>query len=259
MNRKKSNRKSTAKKDRASTPDPVASSRPVSAGSENPVQRPAAIQVPARGPSPAVRACLSGWLLFHLLAITVSFTSVVEPSAIHAQLSKLVHPYLRPTHFAADDRPVYLAHGDASEQPHRLQVTTASPADFDSIDSIDTVSWRTVGPNRNAGLAVSDRVARWLSTAAMLAENDQPSLVAELLLPIIEDDMAVTAIRIVRLPTDLSDIDAEAESPYVARVIRSGDLVSLVQLNPARLSSPAVSSRAETSDQQDLDPEGSGP
>ncbi len=199
-------------------------------------------------------ACQFGWL-FHLFAVTVSFTSVVEPSTIHAGLSTFVHPYLRAANFAADDRPVYLAHGNASEQPHRLQVTTAAVAD---IDSIDTVSWQTVGPNQYAGLAVSDRVARWLSTAAMLAENDQPSLVAELLLPIVEKNIAVTTIRIVRLPTDLSDIDAEAESPYVARVIRTGDLVSLVQLNPVRLSSQAVSSRAETSVQKDPEPGASG-
>jgi hypothetical protein len=178
-----------------------------------------------------------------LIAILISFTSVVEPSGIHSRLSSLVHPYLRPAHFSADDRPVYLAHGDPSEQPHRLQTTTASITD---IESFDTDQWRTVEPAGRAalssypGLAVSDRSARWLTTAAMLADNEQPSLVAELLLPIARQNPNVTAIRIVRLPTDLSDINASAESPYVARVVRSGDLISLVQLQPARLSSQAI-------------------
>jgi hypothetical protein len=178
-----------------------------------------------------------------LLAITISFTSVVEPSGIHSRLSALVHPYLRPAHFAADDRPVYLAHGNPSEQPHRLQTTTASITD---IESLGDDQWRTFEPAGEAassaypGLAVSDRRARWLTTAAMLADNEQPSLVAELLLPIVRQNPKLTAIRIVRLPTDLSDINTEEESPYVARVVRSGDLVSLVQLQPVRLNSQVI-------------------
>lgn len=242
MNRKKSKRKPSAKDDRHSAPQAATSAKPASAGSPDPVES------PATGPTPAMQNCLSVWLLFHLFAILVSFTSVVEPSTIQARLASVVHPYLQAFHFAADDRPVYLAHGDSSEQPHRLQVTTSSLTD---IDAVNTVSWQTVGPDHYAGLAVSDRVARWLSTAATLAENDQPSLVAELLLPIVEDDSAVSAIRIVRWPTDLNDINAEAESAYVARVIRNGGLVSLVQLNPARLSSQAVSDRLKTPTQED--------
>jgi hypothetical protein len=186
---------------------------------------------------PTMRTWLSLWVSVHLLAILVSFTGVVEPSTIHARLSELAHPYLRPTHFAADDRPVYLAYGDSFEQPHRLQVTTSIVTD---IASVDALRWQAVGPDGGPGLAVSDRVARWLSTAAMLAENEQPGLVAELLLPVAQHDPRIRAIRIVRFPTDLSDINEEAESPYVARVVRDGDFVSLVQLRPARLSSQAL-------------------
>ena len=91
---------------------------------------------------------------------------------------------------------------------------------------------------------MSDRVARWLSTAATLAENEQPGMVAELLMPIAQLHPNVKAIRIVRLPTDLNDINAETESPYVARVIRRDDRVSLVQLKPARLSSQAIQTQA---------------
>ena len=191
------------------------------------------------GPQPTVtlRRVLSFWLCFHLFAILVSFTSVVEPSAIHARLATLFHPYLRPAHFSADDRPVYLAYGEMSERPHVLQVSTQLQSDLGSVDSNE---WQQVGPERYPGLAVSDRIARWLSTAAMLSENDQPGLVAELLLPVVQRNPDVNAIRIVRLLTDLDDVNAEPESVYVANVVRSAESVSLVQLNAARLSSQVI-------------------
>ena len=71
----------------------------------------------------------------------------------------------------------------------------------------------------------------------MLSENDQPCMVADLLLPIAESDPKIQAIRIVRYPTDLSDVTAEVEAPYVARVIREGGAIALVQLKERRVSS----------------------
>jgi hypothetical protein len=191
-------------------------------------------------PSPVVRWALTFWVVFHLTALVVSYTGVVEPSSLHARLMTVIHPYIRPTHFAADDRPVYLTHGGSDEQPHRIQVTTRPVAD---INSAGESQWVTVGPGEGGGFAstpgfaVSDRVARWLATAAMLSENDQPSMVADLLLPIAESDPKIQAIRIVRYPTDLSDVTAEVEAPYVARVIREGGAIALVQLKERRLSS----------------------
>jgi hypothetical protein len=193
-----------------------------------------------------VRVGLSIWVTFHLAAIWISFTRVVEPSTLHSRLSELVHPYLRPAHFSADDRPVYLAHGNSDEQPHLLQVTAAPVTD---ARSADRYRWETVGPDRYAGLAVSDRVARWLSTAAMLAENEESGLVAELLLPIIESEESVNAVRIVRLPTGLSDVNEEAESMYLARVRRTGDVVSLIQLSPDRLSARVVPGQGDSADE----------
>lgn len=191
-------------------------------------------------PSPVVRWLLSFWVVFHLAALVISYTGVVEPSSLHARLMTLIHPYVRPTHFAADDRPVYLTHGGSDEQPHRIQVTTRPVTESDAAGE---KHWLTVGPAEDGGLAstpglaVSDRVARWLATAAMLSENDQPSMVADLLLPIAKSDPKIQAIRIVRYPTDLSDVTAEVEAPYVARVIRDGEATSLVQLKERRLSS----------------------
>jgi hypothetical protein len=197
-------------------------------------------------PAARVRVALSLWLVFHLAALAISFTSVVEPSTLHARLAQLVHPYLRPLHFAADDRPVYLAQGDAGERPHRLQVTRDVVTD---IAAVDRYRWQTVGPDASPGLAVSDRLSRWLTTAAMLAENEQPSLVAEMLLPFVQGDPTIHSVRIVRLLTELSDVNEQASSPYVARVIRDGDLITLVKLNPPRLSSHVVAGPQESDDE----------
>jgi hypothetical protein len=191
------------------------------------------------GPSTTVRTWLSIWVVVHLMAITVSFTAVVQPSSLHQRLSEVLQPYLRPTHFSADDRPVYLTHGDTDDQPHRIEVTT------DRVTGVATsgsLKWRVIGPAQRGGfvstpgLAVSDRVARWLSTAAMLAENDQPSLVADLLLPVVTNESSIQGVRIVRYPTDLNDINSGVTVPYLARVVRDQDRVSLVQLKESRLS-----------------------
>jgi hypothetical protein len=90
------------------------------------------------------------------------------------------------------------------------------------------------------GLAVSDRVARWLSTSATLAENEQSGVVADLMYPIAQSFPDANAIRIVRYPTDLDDINAKETSPYVARLVRTDGSIELIHLRPKRLSSQAV-------------------
>ena len=198
-----------------------------------------------RLPSVTARTWLSIWVCVHLLALALSFTSVVEPSSLQANLSGMFFPYLRITHFAADDRPVYLAHGTSEEQPHRLQITSDP---LSAVSQVSDCQWRTVGAGDYAaaesspGMAVSDRVARFLSTAATLAGNDQPGVVAELLLPIAQQFPEAKAMRIVRFPTELSDVNATEESPYVAGIVRSGDAVALIQLKAERLSSQPVAS-----------------
>lgn len=201
--------------------------------------------VVCEGPSTTVKTWLSIWVAVHLMAITVSFTAVVEPSSLHQRLSEVLQPYLRPSHFSADDRPVYLTYGDADDQPHRIEVTTDRVT---GVANSDDLAWRLVGPAETSGfastpgLAVSDRVARWLSTVAMLAENDQPSLVADLLLPVVAKQRSIQGVRIVRYPTDLNDIHVGVTVPYLARVVREQSKVSLVQLKESRLSAqPRVS------------------
>jgi len=180
----------------------------------------------ARSPGPLTRWLLSLFLLFHFVAAAVSFFSAIEPSRTQLRLLDLARPYLIATRFGIGDRPIYLAHGDPSEQPLRLQVSReASPGRGD---------WRTVRPPGKPGLASGDRYGRWLSTAAMLAEGDQPGLVAELLVPAVNSDDAINAVRIVRLPTQLTTVlDESQPPPYEGRVIRNGKTVLLIH-TPAK-------------------------
>ena len=200
------------------------------------------------GPSETVKTCLSIGVAVHLMALAISFTAVVEPSSVQQRLSEILQPYLRPTHFSADDRPVYLTHGDSADQPHRIEVTTQRVT---GVEASGDVKWQVIGPAEQGGFAsipgfaVSDRVGRWLSTAAMLAENDQPSLIADLILPLVANRSSVQGVRIVRYPTDLNDVNVGVSVPYLARVVRANDGVSLVQLREKRLSAqPRFSSSA---------------
>jgi hypothetical protein len=69
-----------------------------------------------------------------------------------------------------------------------------------------------------------------------LAETDQVGLTATLLLPLVESDPTIDAIRVVRLPTELTTAAQDAQRPvYAARVVRESDGVELVALEPRRL------------------------
>lgn len=197
-------------------------------------------------PTSGIRSLLSIWIPIHLFALLVSYTSVVEPSGLQRQMGQLLQPYLRLPHFGADDRPVYLTHGEPLEQAHRLQVTSSSKDPRTLRDE----DWRTVRLTGRVtpGLAASDRIARYLSTVALLSGNEQPSLVAELLMPIAAQKTEVTAIRVIRLPTDLTEINTGITTVYEARVVRRGDQVSLVQLREQRLSSEAQALTSTPSD-----------
>lgn len=194
-------------------------------------------------PSASIRFLLSLAVALHLFAITASFLSVTAPSETQDRWLRFVQPYLQATHFGLDDRPIYLADGAASEQPLRLQVSaTASPVGPQDWRIIDSPGW--------PGLPADDRMHRWLATAAMLAESEQPSLVAELLLPVAVHDESIKAIRIRRLPRASGPGIVDGESlPYTARVVRSGDRVSLVQLQPSRLNATAVEAAPEGDDE----------
>ncbi len=192
-------------------------------------------------PRPGLRlkVALSLWLLFHFFALAISYTGVVEPSETQSRIMEALQFYVGPTQFSADGRPVYLARGVATEQPHRLQTSEVPPQSDPELFGlpIDDRKWKTILPPGPAGLGGNDRYGRWLSTAATLATNEQPSLVAELLLPTVMGDPSIQAVRIVRLPTELTTMaDDASPPPYAAYVARKNDSVSFVQVLEPRLS-----------------------
>ncbi len=209
---------------------------------EKAVEVPSAAEEVADGrsvPGPRLKRLLSVWLLFHLLVVGLSLTATVDPSETQSRVLESVQFYITPTHFSADGLPVYLAWGGASEQPHRLQTSNLKPSAAPGLFSlpIDDSRWTTVPPTGPTGGLQNDRYTRWLSTVATLAENEQPSLAAELLLPAVSVDSSIQAIRIVRLPTELTTIaDDQAPPPYSAAVARKNNRVSLVQISEPRLS-----------------------
>lgn len=185
-------------------------------------------------PSRRARLLIGGLVGLHLVALTVSYAAIIEPSSTHSSLLGLLTPYLRATHFAADGRRFYLAHATPDEQPHRLQV--ASKNDYASFEVDPRTEWSTVDPAGIAGAARHDRYTRWMTLIAMLAESERPSLAATLLLPLVEDEPQVDAVRIVRLPTQLTTVADDSRGPvFLARVVRSGDSVKLISIKAKRL------------------------
>ncbi|MEM6473612.1 MAG: hypothetical protein AAF802_28900, partial [Planctomycetota bacterium] len=182
-------------------------------------------------PSVGIRIVLLVAVAAHLIALTASFLALVEPSQTHRTVLNWFAPLLRTTHFAADGRNFYLAHATPDEQVHRLQVAEAGNA-ADSRFVFDVATqWTTIQPGSwsreskeetvaSAGLGASDRYHRWMVTAAALSESDQPSLAAMMLVPMVQNLDNIDAVRIVRLPTQLTTAaDDSAPPAYVARAV----------------------------------------
>ena len=171
-----------------------------------------------------------GLVLFalgHLFLVATSFLSTVSPSGLASQILAIGNPYLRATHSGADDRPVYLAHGNPDEQPLRLKV-----------------DGNGLLPDTIAGAGSDDRQQRWLATVALLAQQEQPSLVAELILPVIkrppfpEQTVANNGqiVRLIREPTILSDmLDDQAPPIYEAKIVNDRGEIAVVRLLPCLL------------------------
>ncbi len=185
-------------------------------------------------PSATTCGVVSGLVGLHLIGLVVSYTAIIEPSTSHSQALGLLTPYLRATHFAADGRRFYLAHATPDEQPHRLQV--ARENEFASFEVDPRTEWTTVEPGGIPGLAGHDRYARWIALIAMLAESDRTSLAATLLLPLVDEEPQVDAVRVVRLPTQLTTVADDSRGPvFLARVVRNEGSVKLVSIQPKRL------------------------
>lgn len=190
--------------------------------------------VQRHGPDGWLRLAVSVGVLLHLTAIAGSYLSVVSPSETQGSLMRAFDPYLQLTHFGADGRPIYLAAGGTDQQPLRLEVS-------ESLEP-DESDWEVMDPPGSPGMAGNDRYARWLASAVLLAESEQPSLVAELLAPVLSQKTSVRSVRIVRLPTLLTtEIDDATPPPYFARVVRSDDgTTALIANQELRLSAVAT-------------------
>ncbi len=184
---------------------------PVIAGSQPSGHEESRIVVKA--PGPRGRQIISVAIVLHLIATGASLMATVEPSAMHAGLVDQLSPYLQLTHFGGDEQRFYFAHGGKNEQAHRIEWSeSATPSESE---------WLPWAADVAPGLAESDRLARFLVRAAELADDDQSSLVATMLLPIAQRQPTMRSLRIVRLPTQLTTIiDDAAPPPYVARVVR---------------------------------------
>lgn len=190
---------------------------------------------PAKGvPSQGVMWVISLAIVLHLATLFLSYSAIVEPSASHTNLLDSAAPYLRSTHFAADGRPFYLAHASPDEQPHRLQY--ASSQDQRPVEIDTQTQWTTIEPAGSPGLGASDRYGRWMGLISTLAQTDQPSLAASLLLPLVSADESIDAVRIIRLPTELTTGAQDAAPPvYLAKVVRERNQVNLVAIQSKRL------------------------
>ncbi len=216
-------------------------------------------QTPHR-PNPATQRLLLGLAVAHLGLLFLSYTAVVGPSAGHSRWLSVLAPLLRTTHFGADGRPYYLAQGTPDEQPHRLQFV--SLPDNESELKLDAqTQWTTIEPSGFAGFASHDHYRRWMRLVATLAESERPSLAAALLMPLVNnqsesDGPKIDAVRIIRLPTQLTTaVDDAAPPAYIARVVRSvrkdgGNDVRLVSIQPTRLT---TFSQADAGESPDVD------
>ncbi len=186
-----------------------------------------------------VKTLLSVAVVAHCLALAISFTSAVEPSSTQAMVENQLSTYLKAFHFSTSEAPVYLAAGNTSEQPLRLQFTKRDPRkELDLLSANrDDPRWETIEPNGIGGAMGQDFYARWMTGAAILAETDSPGPVAELLLPKISDDESILAVRVIRLPTELSTtLQDQAPPVFTAIVSRANDQLALIQATERRLS-----------------------
>lgn len=193
-------------------------------------------------PSARTRWLISIGGILHFIAISLSMTAVVASSDTQAKLNGWLQPYTMPTHFRTQGERLFLTAGEESESPLRIQVQRKSSKPYTPNPLDDETIWETIQPPGVPGLGANDRYTRWLASVMTLVNSESPSLVAELLLPMLRGDESMTAVRIVRLSSDLSldyDLGDEAKYnnvPYTAVVVRDGENTSLVRVNEARLS-----------------------
>lgn len=214
--------------------------------SSDPVTNPAPTPTPTPTPTPGGKSPVNGSrrlvvmaVMIHLALVFVSLIAGVAPSTLVSSINAASSPYLRATHFGVDDTPAYITHGLPNEQP--LWLVGASSASVDPDPLL---------PKFMGGGGADDRQQRWLGAVALLALNDQSSLIAEWLTPVLQGivasgdsnpsgDPGITLVRVIREPTLISSAETDdAPPPYAARIV-GVDPITLVQSREDRLTATA--------------------
>ena len=171
------------------------------------------------------RCLISAGILLHLIAIVASWLGANQWCGPYLSFAEPLRPYCQATHFRIDGEPIHLTGGSDLESAFRVQVKRHGSQQRDS--------WKTIQPTGIAGLGGNDRYQRWVTTLLTLVEADQPSLVAELLLPVAARDERIVAIRIIRVDGS----ENEVLPVYVAEVTRGSrsSSLALVQVPDPRL------------------------
>ena len=205
---------------------------------------------------------ISAALVLHFLTLFLSYAATVEMSDTQARYLNAAIPYSRITHFDADQRRLFLGHNNSQDQPHRLQVARLEEgqelAEFKLGPGVD---WETVAPLGPAGLAGNDRYSRWMRWVSLLSDSERSGLAATLIGPFVRFDPTVAAVRIVRLPTELTTIEQDAKPvAYLARVTRRDGELHLVAVRPSAQTTFARTSQSvkQTSAAKDTPPDDQG-
>ncbi|SRR6056297_1301206 len=185
-----------------------------------------------------IRRVTVGFAVVHLAVCTLSLMQPIGLPETFDQALAYAQPYLRATRFGADGKPARLPHGRLDEAEIRVQVSgEAEPAESDWLD----IDWGSTG------VEATNRRQRFFSAAATLAENEQYGLVARWLRPLISGRPEAESIRMVRVPTLLSDVVQDNAPPvYQARILRRQDEINLANLQPTRLVAIAVDEDASS-------------
>ena len=177
---------------------------------------------------------ISAAVALHFVTLFLSYAATVDMSDMQARYLNAAIPYSRMTHFDADQRRLFLGHNNSQDQPHRLQVARLREGQALSDFKLEPgVEWETVAPLGPAGLAGNDRYSRWMRWVSLLSDSERSGLAATLIGPFIRFDPTVAAVRIVRLPTELTTVEQDARPvAYLARVTRREDQLHLVAVRP---------------------------
>ncbi len=209
-------------------------------------------------PTEGVARWLSVAVSLHAALIVFAYIGVVRSSSLQGRILESFSSYLSLLHLApdgnaaedatADGTAFFLARGDGEDRAYRLQFLRSSSAADSATASSATASsamadgdWVTGRVRGTPGGVRWRRHSRYYAFIAGLGGNDQNALAARLVLPLVGDQPAAAAVRVVRLPNVMTNVVQDAEPPpYTAAIVRRGDRLRLARVPQPRLTSAAV-------------------